>query len=82
MLHPIDVASAQHQPSITAILSSAACTDPDINLALATAWLKVLIDWPGFGGSCKRHEDSIGNAARTYGGDGICHPQLLKVKLV
>ena len=47
-----------------------------------TAWLKVLIDWPGFGESCKKHEDSMGNAARTYGGDGICHPQLLKVKLV
>ena len=29
---------AQHQPSITAILSSAARTDPDINLPLATFW--------------------------------------------
>ena len=40
------------RPSITVILSSAACTDPDINLIhwqrFGAAWLKVLSDWHGF----------------------------------
>ena len=57
------------RPSITAILSSAACTDPDISLPLAMFWHSLAessrIDSPGFDESCKSHVVSMGNATRT-----------------
>ena len=58
-------------PSVTAILLSAACSDQNINLPLATFWHclaeSLSIDSPGFGESCKKHIVSMGNAAPTYG---------------
>ena len=75
------------RPSITAILSSAARTDPDINLPLATFWHSVaegsnwlawiwwkLYEPRGCDGECS---SNIWEA-----GDQTYHLQLLKVKLV
>ena len=60
---------AQHQPSITASLPFCRLLLARIRTSIfhwqrfGTAWLKVLIDWPGFGESCTSRVDSIGNAA-------------------
>ena len=94
MLHPIDVASASSlqkdsefkgfRPSITAILSSAACMDPDVYFPLAMFWHS-LAESPRTGLDVLKavRAVSMGKAARTYGRGHhqICHLQLLKVKL-
>ena len=57
------------RPSITAILSSAACMDPDINLSLATFWHSLAesprIDSPGCAESCKSSFDGECNSNKS-----------------